>query len=126
MGKYDYLIVGAGLFGAVFGRRMRESGRKVLLIDKRKQIGGNVFTDERSGITVHVFGAHLFHTSSKKIWDYVRGFAEFNHYQHHVKAKFGDQLFSLPFNMHTFQQLWGVLCLRLVTFYRGRNRLCYK
>ena len=106
--RCDYLIVGAGLFGAVFGRQMRRAGRSVLIIDKRKHIGGNVYTDDCEGICRHVYGPHLFHTNDERIWKYVQRFAKFNNYQHRVKANYCGQIFSLPFNMQTFNDLWGV------------------
>ena len=105
---YDYLIVGAGLFGAVFAREMKEAGKKCLVIDKRSHIAGNAYTEEVEGIHVHRYGAHIFHTSSKEIWDYVNRFAEFNRYTNCPVARYKDELFNLPFNMNTFYQLWGV------------------
>ena len=106
--KYDYLIVGSGLFGSVFGREMHLAGKNVLIIDKREHIGGNVYTEKQDGIIVHRYGPHLFHTNNKIIWDYIRQFGEFNSYQHRVRAIYKDKLYSLPFNMNTFNQLWGV------------------
>jgi UDP-galactopyranose mutase len=107
LSKHDYLIVGSGLFGAVFARKMVESGRDVLIIDRRDHIGGNVFTQEKDGVVIHRYGPHLFHTASKPIWDYVNRFAEFNSYQHRVKAVFDGKIYSLPFNLMTYHQLWG-------------------
>ena len=105
---YDYLIVGSGLFGAVFAHEMHEAGKSVLVVEKRSQIGGNVRTEETAGITVHRHGAHIFHTSNKDIWDYVNRFVPFNDYIHHVKASFHGEIYDLPFNMNTFRQMWGV------------------
>lgn len=106
---YDYLIVGAGLFGAVFAHEMTEKGKKCLVIDKRNHIGGNIYTEEIEGINVHRYGAHIFHTSNKKIWDYVNRFAEFNRYTNCPVARYKDELYNLPFNMNTFNKLWGVV-----------------
>lgn len=106
---YDYLIVGAGLFGAVFAHEMTEKGKKCLVIDKRNHKGGNIYTEEIEGINVHRYGAHIFHTSKKKIWDYVNRFAEFNRYTNCPVARYKDELYNLPFNMNTFNKLWGVV-----------------
>ncbi len=106
--KYDYLVVGAGLFGAVFAYEMRQAGKKCLVIDKREQIAGNIYTKEECGIQVHKYGAHIFHTSDKKIWDYVNQFAEFNHYINSPVAVFKDELYNMPFNMNTFSKMWGI------------------
>ena len=106
---YDYLIVGAGLFGAVFAHEMTKKGKKCLVIDKRNHIGGNVYTKEIEGINVHQYGAHIFHTSNKKIWDYVNSFAEFNRYTNCPVARYKDEIYNLPFNMNTFNKLWGVI-----------------
>lgn len=106
--KYDYLIVGAGLFGAVFAHEMKKAGKKCLCIDQRKTLGGNVYTEEWQGIQVHKYGAHIFHTSDKKIWDYVNQFAEFNHYVNSPIAIYGEELYNLPFNMNTFSKMWGI------------------
>ncbi len=106
---YDYLIVGAGLFGAVFAHEMTEKGKKCLVIDKRNHLGGNIYTEEIEGINVHRYGAHIFHTSNKKIWDYVNRFAEFNRYTNCPVARYKDELYNLPFNMNTFNKLWGVV-----------------
>ncbi|NLG04906.1 MAG: UDP-galactopyranose mutase [Clostridia bacterium] len=108
MKKYDYLIVGAGLFGAVFAHEAVKAGKKVLVIDRRAHIGGNVYTQEIEGIQVHRYGAHIFHTSNKRIWDYVNSFAEFNRYTNSPIARYRDELYNLPFNMNTFHALWGV------------------
>lgn len=106
--KYDYLIVGAGLFGAVFAREMTNMGRKCLVIDKRKHIAGNIYTEEIDGIYVHRYGAHIFHTSDKKIWEYVNRYTEFNQYINSPVAVYGDELYNLPFNMNTFSKMWGI------------------
>lgn len=106
--KYDYLIVGAGLFGAVFAHEMTKSGKKCLVIDKRNHLGGNIFCENVEGINVHKYGAHIFHTNDKKIWDYVNSFVEFNRYTNSPLANYKGELFNLPFNMNTFYQLWKV------------------
>ena len=106
--KYDYLIVGAGLFGAVFAREARKKGKRCLVIDKRQEIAGNIYTEEKAGIQVHKYGAHIFHTSNKKVWEYVQQFAEFNHYVNSPVAVYKDELYNLPFNMNTFSKMWGI------------------
>lgn len=106
---YDYLIVGAGLFGAVFAHEMTAKGKKCLVIDKRAHIGGNIYTEEIEGINVHKYGAHIFHTSKKEIWDYVNRFATFNRYTNSPVARYKDEIYNLPFNMNTFNKLWGVI-----------------
>ncbi len=106
--KYDYLIVGAGLFGAVFAHEANKAGRKCLVIDRRPHIGGNAYTEEIEGINVHKYGAHIFHTSDKEVWDYVNSFTEFNRYTNSPVARYKDELYNLPFNMNTFHALWGV------------------
>lgn len=106
---YDYLVVGAGLFGAVFAHEMKKKGKKCLVIDKRGHIGGNIYTEEIEGINVHRYGAHIFHTSNKRVWDYVNEFAEFNRYTNSPVARYKDELYNLPFNMNTFNKLWGVI-----------------
>ena len=108
MKKYDYLIVGAGLFGAVFAHEATRRGKTCLVIDKRGHIGGNIYTEEVEGIQVHRYGAHIFHTSRKQVWDYINQFAEFNHFVNSPIAIYKDELYNLPFNMNTFHQLWGV------------------
>ena len=108
MAKYDYLIVGAGLFGAVFAYEAKKAGKSCLVIDRRSHIAGNVYTEEIEGIHVHKYGAHIFHTSDKNIWDYVNQFAEFNHFVNSPIANFKGKLYNLPFNMNTFYQIWGV------------------
>ena len=106
--KYDYLIVGAGLFGAVFAQQAKKAGKTVLVIDKRSHLGGNVYTEEVEGIQVHRYGAHIFHTSDRKIWEYVQQFAVFNRYTNSPVARYKDEVYNLPFNMNTFYQMWGV------------------
>ena len=105
---YDYLIVGAGLFGAVFAREMTDRGRRCLVIDRRSHIGGNCFTENIEGINVHKYGAHIFHTSDQEVWDYVNRYARFNNFINSPVAIFGDELYNLPFNMNTFNKMWGV------------------
>lgn len=107
--NYDYLIVGAGLYGSVFAHEMHRQGRRVRLIDRRQHIAGNIYTEEVEGIQVHRYGAHIFHTSDKKIWDYVNRFAEFNHYINSPVARYKGELYNLPFNMNTFNRMWGVV-----------------
>lgn len=107
--KYDYLIVGAGLFGAVFAQKAKEAGKKVLVIDKRSHIGGNIYTENMEDIQVHKYGAHIFHTNDKKVWEYVNKFAEFNRYTNSPIANYHGELYSLPFNMLTFNKMWGVI-----------------
>lgn len=109
MRKYDYLVVGAGLFGATFARQAADAGKSVLVIDKRPQIAGNIYTERIEGINVHKYGAHIFHTNNKKVWDYVNRFAVFNRFTNSPVAIFKGQLFSLPFNMYTFNKMWGVV-----------------
>ncbi|MBO5483660.1 MAG: UDP-galactopyranose mutase [Lachnospiraceae bacterium] len=106
--KYDYLIVGAGLFGAVFAREAADRGKRCLVIEKRDHIAGNIYTEDVDGIQVHKYGAHIFHTSDKKIWDYVNRFTEFNHYINSPVAVYHDELYNLPFNMNTFSRMWGI------------------
>lgn len=105
---YDYLIVGAGLFGSVCAHELNKRGKKCIVIDKRGVIGGNCFTENTDGIHVHKYGAHIFHTNDKYIWDYINQFAEFNQYVHTVIANYQGEIYSLPFNMWTFNQLWGI------------------
>lgn len=106
--KYDYLIVGAGLYGAVMAHELTKRGKTCLVIDRRGHIAGNVYTKEIAGINVHQYGAHIFHTSNREVWDYVNQFAEFNHYVNSPVAVYGDELYNLPFNMNTFSKMWGV------------------
>ena len=110
--KYDYLIVGAGLFGAVFAREAAKKGRKCLVVEKRNHIAGNIYCEEIHGIQVHRYGAHIFHTSDRKVWDYVNEFAEFNHYINSPIARYRDELYNLPFNMNTFSKMWGIVTPR--------------
>ena len=105
---YDYLIVGAGLFGAVFAHEATKKGKKCFVIDKRSHIGGNVYTEDVEGIHVHKYGAHIFHTSNKKVWNYVNQFTEFNNYVNQPVAVYKDELYNLPFNMNTFSKMWGI------------------
>ncbi len=106
---YDYLVVGAGLFGAIFAREMTNKGKKVLVIDKRDHVAGNIYTEEVEGINVHKYGAHIFHTNDKKVWEYVNRYAEFNRYTNSPVANYKGELYSLPFNMYTFNKMWGVV-----------------
>ncbi len=108
MKQYDYLIVGAGLFGSIFAYEAKKAGKKCLVIDRRNHIGGNVYTEEIEGINVHQYGAHIFHTSNKEVWDYMNSFVEFNRYTNSPVARYKDELYNLPFNMNTFHALWGV------------------
>lgn len=109
MKKYDYLIVGSGLFGAVVAQRAHEQGKKVLILEKRPHIAGNVYTEEIEGINVHKYGAHIFHTNNKEVWEYVNRFAEFNRFTNSPVANYKNELYSLPFNMYTFNKMWGVV-----------------
>lgn len=109
MRKYDYLIVGAGLFGATFAYEMSKIGKKCLVIDRRNHIGGNIYCEKINDINVHKYGAHIFHTSDKEIWDYVNQFAEFNNYINSPIANYQGEIYNLPFNMNTFSKLWGVI-----------------
>ena len=109
MAKYDYLVVGAGLYGAVFTQQARAAGKSVLVIDKRDHIAGNVHCEEVEGINVHVYGAHIFHTNNKEVWNYVNQFAEFNRFTNSPVANYHGELYSLPFNMYTFNKMWGVV-----------------
>lgn len=106
--KYDYLVVGAGLFGSVFAYEAKKRGKTCLVIDKRNHIGGNVYCEEIEGINVHKYGAHIFHTSNKEIWEYVNQFAEFNNYINSPVAVYKDELYNLPFNMNTFSKMWNI------------------
>ncbi|MBR2528486.1 MAG: UDP-galactopyranose mutase [Blautia sp.] len=109
MKQFDYLVVGSGLFGAVFAQQAKAAGRKVLVIDKRPNIAGNVYTQEQEGIHVHIYGAHIFHTNDKTVWDYVNRFAVFNRFTNSPVANYHGELYSLPFNMYTFNRMWGVV-----------------
>lgn len=108
MSKYDLLIVGSGLYGSVIAQQAREQGKNVLLIDKRLHIGGNVYTEKIEGINVHIYGAHIFHTNNKAVWEYVNRFVEFNRFTNSPVANYRGELYSLPFNMYTFNRMWGV------------------
>ncbi len=108
MKQYDYLVVGAGLWGSVFAHEATKRGKKCLVIDRRDHIGGNVYCENVEGINVHKYGAHIFHTNDKDIWDYVNSFVEFNRYTNSPVANFNGELYNLPFNMNTFYQLWKV------------------
>ena len=109
MEKYDYLVVGAGLYGAVFAEQAKRCGKTVLVIDKRDHIAGNVYTKSIEDINVHIYGAHIFHTNNKEVWDYVNRFAEFNRFTNSPVANYKGELYSLPFNMYTFNKMWGVV-----------------
>ncbi|MGN0998689.1 MAG: UDP-galactopyranose mutase [Faecousia sp.] len=109
MQKYDFLIVGAGLYGAVIARQAMDAGKKVLVIDKRSHIAGNIYTENVEDIAVHVYGAHIFHTNNKQVWEYVGRFAEFNRFTNSPVANYHGELYSLPFNMYTFNKMWGVV-----------------
>ncbi len=106
--RYEYLIVGTGLFGAVFAHEMAAAGKSCYCIDKRDHIGGNIYTEEQNGIQVHRYGAHIFHTSDRAVWEYINKFAEFNNYINSPVAVYGDELYNLPFNMNTFSKMWGI------------------
>lgn len=106
--KYDYLIVGSGLFGSVFAYEATKRGQKCLVLEKREHIGGNIYTENVAGINVHKYGAHIFHTSNKKIWDYINGFAEFNNFINSPIAVYKGEVYNLPFNMNTFSKMWGI------------------
>ena len=106
--QYDYLVVGAGLFGAVFAYEMSLCGKKVLVIDKRNHIGGNCYTENIEDINVHKYGAHIFRTSRRDIWDYIRQFADFNHFVNSPIANYHGKIYNMPFNMNTFQRMWGI------------------
>ena len=108
MGNYDYLIVGAGLFGATFAYEAAKRGKRVKVIEKRDHIAGNIYTKEVDGIQVHQYGAHIFHTSNKEVWEYVNQFAEFNRYTNSPVANYKGHMYNLPFNMNTFSEMWGV------------------
>ncbi len=109
MKHYDYLVVGAGLYGAVFAYEAKKRGKEVLVIDRRDHKGGNIYCEEVNGINVHKYGAHIFHTSNKKVWEYVNKFAEFNRYTNSPVANYKGELYNLPFNMNTFNKMWGVI-----------------
>ena len=107
--KYDYLIVGSGLFGSIFAYEANKRRKKVLVIDKRPHIGGNIYTENKDGINVHKYGAHIFHTSNKEVWNYINQFSEFNRYTNSPVARYKNELYNMPFNMNTFNKLWGVV-----------------
>lgn len=109
MKHYDYLVVGAGLYGAVFAYEAKKRGKEVLVIDRRDHKGGNIYCENVNGINVHKYGAHIFHTSNKKVWEYVNQFAEFNRYTNSPVANYKGELYNLPFNMNTFNKMWGVI-----------------
>lgn len=109
MEKYDYLIVGSGLFGSIFAYEANKIGKKCLVIDKRNHIAGNIYTENIEGINVHKYGAHIFHTNNKKVWEYINQFTDFNRYTNSPIANFNNEIYNLPFNMNTFHQLWGVV-----------------
>ena len=109
MKQYDYLIVGAGLYGAVFAHEAKKAGKRCLVIDKRAHIAGNIYTEEVEGINVHRYGAHIFHTNNKAVWQYVNQFAEFNRYTNSPVANYHGEIYNLPFNMNTFNRMWGVV-----------------
>lgn len=108
MKKYDYLIVGAGLYGAVLSRELTKSGKSCLIIEKRKHIGGNIYTESIEDIDVHTYGAHIFHTNNKTVWDYINSFGKFNNFINSPLANYDGELYNLPFNMNTFHQMWGI------------------
>ena len=109
MKKYDYLIVGAGLYGSIFAYEMNKKGKKCLVIDKRNHIGGNIYCENIEGINVHEYGAHIFHTSNKEVWEYINQFCEFNNYINSPIASYKGEIYNLPFNMNTFNKLWGIV-----------------
>ena len=109
MKRYDYLIVGSGLFGAVFAHQAHKAGKRCLVIDRRPHLGGNVYCEQVEGINVHRYGAHIFHTSNKEVWDFVNSIVEFNRYTNCPVARYGNELYNLPFNMNTFNKMWGVV-----------------
>ena len=109
MKQYDYLVVGAGLYGAVFAQQAKQNGKKVLVIDRRPHIAGNVYTEKIEDINVHKYGAHIFHTNNKEVWEYVNWFADFNRFTNSPVANYKGELYSLPFNMYTFNKMWGVV-----------------
>ena len=109
MNKYNYLIIGAGLYGSIFAYEMNKKGKKCLVIDKRNHIGGNIYCENIEGINVHKYGAHIFHTSNKEVWEYINQFCEFNNYINSPIANYKGEIYNLPFNMNTFNKLWGVV-----------------
>ena len=109
MKQYDYLIVGSGLFGATFAYKVMQAGKKCLVIDKRSHLGGNVYCENMEGINVHKYGAHIFHTNNKEVWEFVNSVVEFNRYTNCPVANYKGSLYNLPFNMNTFNRMWGVI-----------------
>ena len=109
MKKYDYLVVGSGLYGAIFAHEAKAKGKSVLVVDKRPHMAGNVYTEKQEGINVHMYGAHIFHTNDKKVWNYITQFAEFNRFTNSPVANYKGELYSMPFNMYTFNKIWGVI-----------------
>lgn len=107
--KYNYLVVGSGLYGAIFAHEAKKAGKSVLVVDKRPNIAGNIYTEKQEGINVHMYGAHIFHTNNKKVWDYITQFAEFNRFTNSPVANYKGELYSMPFNMYTFNKMWGVV-----------------
>lgn len=107
--KYDYLVVGSGLYGAIFAHEAKSKGKSVLVVDKRPNIAGNVYTEKQEGINVHMYGAHIFHTNDKRVWNYITQFAEFNRFTNSPVANYKGELYSMPFNMYTFNKMWGVV-----------------
>ena len=107
--KYDYLVVGSGLFGSIFAYEANKKGKKCLVIDKRSHIGGNIYTENVDGINVHKYGAHIFHTSNKEVWNYIQQFAEFNRYTNSPVARYKDELYNLPFNLNTFSRMFNLI-----------------
>ena len=106
--KYDYLIAGSGLFGSVFAHEAKKAGKKCLVVERRSHIGGNIYCEQKDGINIHKYGAHIFHTSDKKLWDYINQFAEFNNYINSPVANYKGEIYNLPFNMNTFSKMWGI------------------
>ena len=106
--KYDYLIVGSGLFGSVFAYEAKKQNKKCLVVERRSHISGNIYCEQKDGINIHKYGAHIFHTSNKKVWDYINKFAEFNNYINSPIANYKGEIYNLPFNMNTFSKMWGI------------------
>ena len=109
MEKFDYLVVGSGLYGSIFAHEVKAHGKSVLVVDKRPNIAGNIYTENIEGINVHKYGAHIFHTNNKQVWNYITQFAEFNRFTNSPVANYKGELYSLPFNMYTFNKMWGVV-----------------
>ena len=106
---YNYLVVGSGLFGSVFAHEAKKHGKLVLVIERRNHVGGNIYCEEKDGINIHKYGAHIFHTDYKEVWEYVNRFVEFNNYVNSPVANYKGELYNLPFNMNTFSKMWGVV-----------------